>query len=206
MRQARLRSVAEGLTRLRALQHARPLGGDQHHLLARLRAPGHLLLELHDQLLVAGEEVPPGPGVADGVGGEGHAVVEVSLCRDVLQWQTFYVAVRVTVGEDVHSLVSHLLDQVLQFHGNVDDSLHWRFVAAGELDERHQAWLQGELCLNGCCAEGDDGPVGGVGSELPALKGKVGEPEGGETEDAEMHCFEGESLLSLVERNPIEAC
>ena len=104
MRQARLRSVAEGLTRLRALQHARPLGGDQHHLLARLRAPGHLLLELHDQLLVAGQEVPPGPGVADSVSRERHAVVKVSLGRNVLQWKSFDVAVRVTVGEYVNSL------------------------------------------------------------------------------------------------------
>ena len=104
VREAGLRGVTEGLTGLGALEDTRPLRGDQHNLLSSLRAPGHLLLELHDQLLVAGQEVPPGPGVADSVSRERHAVVEVTLGGDVLQWKSFDVAVRVTVGEYVNSL------------------------------------------------------------------------------------------------------
>ena len=37
-----------------ALQDRRPLRGDEHHLLAGLRSSWNFLLELHDQLLVAG--------------------------------------------------------------------------------------------------------------------------------------------------------
>ena len=59
-----------------------------------------------------------------------------------------YVAVGVTVREDVHPLVPHLLDQVLQLHRHVDDPLHWRLVAAGELDQGHQARLQRKLRLD----------------------------------------------------------
>ena len=42
----------------------------------------------------------------------------------------------------------HLLDQVLQLHRHVDDPLHWRLVAAGELDQGHQARLQRKLRLD----------------------------------------------------------
>ena len=73
-------------------------------LLPSLWGSRNLLLELHDQLLVAGQEVPPGPGVADSVSRERHAVVKVSLGGNVLQWKSFDVAVRVTVGEYVNSL------------------------------------------------------------------------------------------------------
>ena len=58
------------------------------------------------------------------------------------------VAVGVTVREDVHPLVPHLLDQVLQFHRHVDDPLDRRLVAAGELDQGHQARLQRKLRLD----------------------------------------------------------
>ena len=48
-------------------------------------------------------------GVPKRVGGECHAVVEVPLRGNVLQRQPLYVAVGVTVGEDVHPLLPHLL-------------------------------------------------------------------------------------------------
>ena len=84
------------------------------HLLLSLRAAGNFLLELHDELLVAGQEVPARPGEREAVGGQGHAVVQVPLGGDVLEWEALDVAVGVTVWEDIHALVPHLLDQVLQ--------------------------------------------------------------------------------------------
>ena len=72
--------------------------------------------------------------------------------------------------------MSHLLDQILQLHGHVYDSFHWRFITAGKLDEGDKPGLQGELCLNRGGAEGDDGSVGRIRPQLPALEGKVGEP------------------------------
>ena len=44
-----------------------------------------------------------------------------------------------------------------------------------------------------------------VWSELPALKWKVGESEGGEPENTEVHRLEGQSLLALVEWDPVKA-
>ena len=44
-----------------------------------------------------------------------------------------------------------------------------------------------------------------VRPQLPALEGKIREPEGGEAEDAEVHRLEGERLLALVEGDPVEA-
>ena len=84
------------------------------HLLLSLRAAGNFLLELHDELLVAGQEVPARPGEGEAVGGQGHAVVQVPLGGDVLEWEALDVAVGVTVWEDIHALVPHLFDQVLQ--------------------------------------------------------------------------------------------
>jgi hypothetical protein len=43
--------------------------------------------------------------------GERHAVVEVALGGNVLEGQALDVAVGITVGEDVHSLLPHLLFQ-----------------------------------------------------------------------------------------------
>ena len=61
--------------------------------------------ELHDELLIAREEVPPAPGKVERVGREGHAVVQVVLGGDVLQGQALDVAVRVAVGKDVDALM-----------------------------------------------------------------------------------------------------
>ena len=61
------------------------------------------------------------------------------------------------------------------------------------------------LGFDGGGTESDDGPVGGVRPQLPALEGEVGEAECGETEDAEVHRLEGESLLALVEGDAVEA-
>ena len=65
----------ECLTGLSALQHTSSLRSDQHDLLTCLLTSWDLLLELHDQLLISRQEVPPGPGVAHCVGCQGHAVV-----------------------------------------------------------------------------------------------------------------------------------
>ena len=72
--------------------------------------------------------------------------------------------------------MSHLFDKILQLHGHIDDSLDWWFVAARELDEGDEAWLQGKLRLYRGGAEGDDSSVGRVRPQLPALEWKVGEP------------------------------
>jgi hypothetical protein len=45
--------------------------------------------------------------------GERHAVVEVALGGNILEGQALDVAVGITVGEDVHSLLTHLLLQEL---------------------------------------------------------------------------------------------
>ena len=44
-----------------------------------------------------------------------------------------------------------------------------------------------------------------VWPELPALEWKVWKSEGGEPEDPEVHCLKRQSLLSLVEADPVEA-
>ena len=85
---------------------------------------------------------------------------------------------RVTIWKDVNTLVSHFLDQVLEFHWNINDPLDRRFVATGELDQGDQTWLQSKLSLNSSCTEGNDSPVGSVRSQLPALEWKIGESEG----------------------------
>ena len=59
--------------------------------------------------------------------------------------------------------------------------------------------------LDGGGGERDDSARGGVRAQLPALEGEVGEAEGGEAEDAEVHRLEGESLLALVEGDAVEA-
>ena len=51
----------------------------------------------------------------------------------------------------------------------------------------------------------DNLPCGRVWSELPTLKWKVGESEGREAEDPEVHRLEGQSLLALVEGDSIKA-
>ena len=66
---------------------------------------------------------------------------------NIFQWKPLNVAMAVTVGEDVHPLLPHLLDQVLQLHRVVDDALHGRLVPAAELDEGDQAWFDCKLCL-----------------------------------------------------------
>ena len=71
----------------------------------------------------------------------------MALRRNVLQRETLNVAVTVTVREDIHSLVTHLLDQVLQLHRNVYDPLDGRLVSTGELNHGHQARLYGKLGL-----------------------------------------------------------
>ena len=124
-----------------ALENWGPLRGDQHNLVGKhvypidkgyvswlgdllpsLWGSRNLLLELHDQLFVAGQQVPPGclerrtkrrqkitswsgggerggrrrgskgfwikppwPGEAEWVGSEGHTVVEMFLCCNVLK-------------------------------------------------------------------------------------------------------------------------
>ena len=77
-------------------------------------------------------------------------IVKLRTSRRFVSSSNIYldVAVRVAVREDVHPLVSHLLDQVLQLHRHVDDPLDWRLVAAGELHQGHQAGLQRELRLD----------------------------------------------------------
>ncbi len=66
---------AERLRGLGALEHGRPLRRDEDDLLRTLGASGHPLAELHDELVVAGEQVPATPREAQGVGCQRHAVV-----------------------------------------------------------------------------------------------------------------------------------
>ena len=92
----------------------------------------------------------------------------MSLSGDILQGEALYVAVGVTVREDVNTLLPHLLDEVLELHGDIYDALDRGLVAAGELDQGHQPRLQRELGLNRRGGERDDGP--GEGEEVNYLK------------------------------------
>ena len=56
------------------------------------------------------------------------------------------------------TLLPHLLDEVLELHGDVYDPLDRGLVAAGELDQGHQPRLQRELGLDRRGGERDDGP------------------------------------------------
>ena len=58
----------------------------------------------------------------------------------------------------VFTLLPHLLDEVLELHGDVYDPLDWGLVAAGELDQGHQPRLQRELGLDRCGGERDHSP------------------------------------------------
>ena len=55
-------------------------------------------------------------------------------------------------------MLPHLLDEVLELHGDVYDPLYRGLVAAGELDQGHQPRLQRELGLDRRGGERDDGP------------------------------------------------
>ena len=55
---------------------------------------------------------------------------------------------RVVVCKDVHSLSPHLFNEIFEDHGLVLDSLDWRLVPAGELDEGHDVLADLELSLN----------------------------------------------------------
>ena len=52
------------------------------------RCSGKSFPELHDELVVAREQVPSAPGEVEGVGHQGHAVIKVALCLNVFQGKT----------------------------------------------------------------------------------------------------------------------
>jgi hypothetical protein len=54
------------------------------NLMIDFRGSGKSFPELHDELVVAGEQVPSAPGEVEGVGNQGHAVIKVTLCLNVL--------------------------------------------------------------------------------------------------------------------------
>ena len=64
-------------------------------------------------------------------------------------------------------MLPHLLDEVLELHGDIYDALDWGLVTAGELDQGHQPRLQRELGLDRRGGERDDGP--GEGEEVKNL-------------------------------------
>ena len=69
--------------------------------------------------------------------------------------------------ECISTLLPHLLDEVLELHGDIYDALDRGLVAAGELDQGHQPRLQRELGLDRRGGERDDGP--GEGEEVNNL-------------------------------------
>jgi hypothetical protein len=54
------------------------------NLMIDFRGSGKSFPKLHDELVVAGEQVPSAPGEVEGVGHQGHAVIKMTLCLNVL--------------------------------------------------------------------------------------------------------------------------